>query len=72
MYAPVTPNQKLFKLRLFRLEYLYHILLNLQILRTETRILTVLNLSLGEEGALLSFPCGRYCRPMGLKTACGS
>ena len=38
MYAPVTPNQKLFKLRLLRLEYLYHILLNLQILRTETRI----------------------------------
>ncbi len=24
------------------------------------------------EGALLSFPCGRYYRPMGLKTACGS
>ena len=24
------------------------------------------------EEALLSFPCGRYYRPMGLKTACGS
>jgi len=27
---------------------------------------------LGQEEALLSFPCGRYCRPMRLKTACGS
>ena len=38
MYAPVTPNQKLFKLHLFCLEYLSLALVNLQILPTETRI----------------------------------
>ena len=31
MYAPVTPNQKLFKLRLFCLEYFSLVLVNLKI-----------------------------------------